>query len=107
MLTTNPAITDAVTYFTTVELNHLALWVRTNRLEVVVETAGSDLAEEVAYIGLGFGMMSWTLQRTIVRLWLSQIGDQVGRRCEGWTVTVNSVEEATARIAGVLATGWR
>ncbi len=107
MLTTNPAITDAVTYFTTVELNHLALWVRANRLEVAVEALSSDLADEVAYIGLGSSMTSWTIQRSMGQLWLSQVGDQLGRHCKGWTVAVNSIEEATARIAGVLATGWR
>ncbi len=104
MLTT---IAATATYFTATELNYLALWVRANRLEVAVEAAGSDLADEVAYIGLGFNMTSWTLQRSMGQLWLSQVGDRMGRRCKGWTVAVNSVEEATARISGMLATGWR
>ena len=107
MLTTIPAIAAAATYFTAAELNYLALWVSANRLEVAVEAAGSDLADEVAYIGLGFSMTSWTIQRPMWQLWLSQVGDRMGRRCKGWTVAVNSVEEATARIAGMLATGWR
>ena len=104
VLTTIPA---AATYFTASEVSHLALWIRANRLEIAVEAAGSDLADEVAYIGLGFSMTSWTIQRLMGQLWLSQVGDRMGRRCKGWTVAVNSVEEATARIAGILATGWR
>ena len=107
VLTTIPAIAAAATYFTAAELSYLALWSRANRLEVAVEAAGSDLADEVAYIGLGFSMTSWTIQRLMGQLWLSQVGDRMGRRCKGWTVAVNSVEEATARIAGILATGWR
>ena len=99
--------TVAETYFTAIELSHLALWVRANRLEVAVETLSSDLADEVAYIGLGFSMTSWTIQRSMGQLWLSQVGDRMGRRCKGWTMAVDSVEEATARIAGMLATGWR
>ena len=99
--------TVAETYFTATELNYLALWVRANRLEIAVEALSSDLADEVAYIGLGFNMTSWTIQRSMGQLWLSQVGDRMGRRCKGWTMAVNSVEEATARIAGVLATGWR
>lgn len=106
MPTTVPAIA-AATDFTATELNHLASWGRANRLEVIVEALGSDLADEVAYIGLGFGMTSWVVQRSIGQLWLSLVGDRAGRRCTGWTVAVNSVEEATARIAGILATGWR
>ena len=101
-------ITTAVaTDFTATELNHLALWGRANRLEVIVEVMGSDLAEEVAYIGLGFGMTSWVIQRYVGQLSLSLVGDRTGRRCIGWTVAVSSVEEATARISGMLATGWR
>lgn len=100
-------ITATTTHFTAIELDYLALWVRANRLEVAVEVAGSDLADEVAYIGLGFSMTSWTIQRLMGQLCLSQVGDRMGRRCKGWTMAVNSVEEATARIAGVLATGWR
>ena len=107
MLTTIPAIAAAATYFTAAELNYLALWVRANRLEVAVEAAGSDLTDEVAYIGLGFNMTSWTIQRSMGQLWLSQVGDRMGRRCKGWIMAVGSVEEATARIAGMLATGWR
>lgn len=102
--TTIPA---AAADFTAIELSHLALWGRANRLEVAVEAMGSDLAGEAAYIGLGFGMTSWVIERHIGQLWLSMVGDQAGRRCKGWTVAVKSVEQATARIAGMLATGWR
>jgi hypothetical protein len=107
VLTTVPAVATAATYFTATELNYLGLWVRANRLEVAVEAAGSDLADEVAYIGLGFGMTSWVIQRYVGQLSLSLGGDRTGRRCIGWTVSVSSVEEATARISGMLATGWR
>lgn len=106
MPTTVPAIATA-TEFTAAEASHLASWGRANRLEVTVEALGSDLAGEAAYIGLGFGMTSWVVQRYLGQLWLSLAGDRAGRRCTGWTVAVNSVEEATARIAGILATGWR
>ncbi len=101
------ATTVAATDFNATELNYLALWGHANRLEVAVEAIGSDLADEVAYIGLGFGMTSWTIQRYVGQLSLSLVGDRTGRRCIGWTVAVNSVEEATARISGMLATGWR
>jgi hypothetical protein len=99
--------TAVATDFSTAESNYLALWGRANRLEVAVEAIGSDLADEVAYIGLGFGMTSWIIQRYVGQLSLSMVGDRAGRRCTGWTVAVNSVEEATARISGMLATGWR
>jgi len=92
---------------TPIELDHLVLWGSANRLEVAVEAIRSDLADDVAYIGLGFGLTSWTIRRCDGQLWLSMVGDRVGRRCTGWTVAVNSVEEATSRIAGMLATGWR
>ena len=99
--------TTAAVVFTVAELDHLASWGRANRLEVAVEAAGSDLADEVAYIGLGFGMTSWTIHRCNGHLTLSMVGDRAGRSCTGWTAAVCSVEQATARIAGVLATGWR
>ena len=107
VLTTIPTIAAAATDFTATELDYLALWVRANRLEVAVETTGSDLADEVAYIGLGFGMTSWIIQCYVGQLSLSLVGDRTGRRCIGWTMAVSSVEEATARISGMLATGWR
>jgi len=93
--------------FTPTELGYLASWGRANRLEVAIEAAGSDLDEEVAYIGQGFGIASWTIHRSNGHLCLSLIGDWAGRRRTGWTMAVSSVEMATARIAGMLATGWR
>ncbi len=99
--------TVAAADFTINELDHLASWCRANRLEVAVEVAGSDLDEEVAYIGQGFGIASWTIHRSNGHLCLSLIGDWAGRRRTGWTMVVSSVEMATARIAGMLATGWR
>jgi len=106
-LCTTTTTTVAATDFNATELNYLALWGHANRLEVAVEAIGSDLADEVAYIGLGFGMTSWIIQRYVGQLSLSLVGDRTGRRCTGWTVAVTSVEEATARISGMLATGWR
>ena len=93
--------------FTPVEVERLTSWGRATRLEVAVEALGSDYAEEVAYIGQGFGAVSWTIHRSYGQLWLSLVGDWAGRRRPGWTVAVGSVEQATARIAGMLATGWR
>lgn len=106
MPTTIPAIAP-VTDLTVTERSYLALWGRANRLEVSVEAAGSGRADDVAYIGLGYGMASWVIRRYVGQLWLSLVSDQAGRRCEGWTVAVSSVEEATTKIAGMLATGWR
>ena len=93
--------------FTPAEIDHLTSWGRASRLEVAVEALGSDLADEVAYIGQGSGVVSWTIHRSHGQLWLSLVGDWAGRRRAGWTVAVGSVEQATARIAGMLATGWR
>ncbi len=93
--------------FTSVEVDHLTSWGRASRLEVAVEALGSDCADEVAYIGQGFGAVSWTIHRSYGQLWLSLVGDWAGRHRTGWTVAVGSVEQATTRIAGMLATGWR
>ena len=89
------------------EIDLLTSWGRASRLEVAVETLGSDCADEVAYIGQGFGAVSWTIHRSNGHLWLSLVGDRMGRRRTGWTVVVSSVEQAMARIAGMLATCWR
>ena len=93
--------------FTPVEVDLLTSWGRASRLEVAVEALGSDCADEVAYIGQGFGAVSWTIHRSKGHLWLSLVGDWAGPRRSGWTVVVSSVEQATTRIAGMLATGWR
>ena len=93
--------------FTPVEVDLMTSWGRASRLEVAVEALGSDCADEVAYIGQGFGAVSWTIHRSYGQLWLSLVGDWAGRHRAGWTVAVDSVEQATARIAGMLATGWR
>ncbi len=91
--------------FTPVEVELLTSWGRASRLEVAVEALGSDCADEVAYIGQDFGTVSWTIHRSYGQLWLSLVGDWAGRHCAGWTVAVSSVEQAAARIAGMLATG--
>ena len=77
------------------------------RLEVTIEPVGSDPTDETADIGSGLGMTSLTIHRCNGHLWLSKVGDWAGRRCKGWTMMVSSVEEATARIACMLATSWR
>lgn len=103
---TATSITAALT-FTAPEFNHVASWGRANGLEVSIEAIGSDLADEVAYIGQGFGMTSWTIHRCNGHLWLSMVGDWAGQRCKSWTRMVSSIEEATARITGMLTTGRR
>ena len=99
--------TAAAADFTACELDQLTSWGRANRLETAVEALGSDCADQVACIGQGFGLVSWTIHRSDGHLWLSLIADWAGRRRTGWTVAVGSVEQALARIAGMLATGWR
>ena len=93
--------------FTPVEVDLLTSWGRASRLEVAVEALGSDCADEVAYIGQGFGTVSWTIHRSNGHLWLSLVGNWAGQRRTGWMIAVSSVEQATIRIAGMLATGWR
>ena len=88
------SITSPAAKFIPGEVDLLTSWGRASRLEV-------------AYIGQGFGTVSWTIHRSYGQLWLSLVGDWAGRRCTGWTVAVGSVEQAPARIAGMLATGWR
>jgi len=100
------ATTSAAADFTLLELDQLTSWSHANRLEVAVEALGSDCADEVAYIGQGFGIVSWTIHRSYGQLWLSLVGSWAGQRRTGWTVAVGSVEQATTRIAGMLATGW-
>ena len=107
MSTTSASTIAPAAEFTSVEVDLLMSWGRASRLEVAVEALGSDYAGEVTYIGQGFGAVSWIIHRTHGQLWLSLVGDWAGRRCTGWTVAVGSVEQATARIAGMLATGWR
>ena len=92
--------------FTLVEVDLLTSWGRASRLEVAVEALGTDCADEVAYIGQGFGAVSWTVHRSYGQLWLSLVGDWAGRHRTGWTVAVSSVEQAMTRIAGMLTTGW-
>ncbi len=99
------AITPAAE-FTPVEVERMTSWGRASRLEVAVEALGSDCADEVAYIGQGFGAVSWIIHRSYGQLWLSQVGNWAGCCRTSWTVAVISVEQATARIVGVLATGW-
>ncbi len=106
MFTAAATITAAAD-FTPVELDQLTSWGRASRLEVAVKALRSDCADEVAYIGQGFGIVSWTIHRSNGQLWLSLVGNWAGQRRTGWTVAMGSVEQATARIAGMLATGWR
>jgi len=101
------AATTAAADFTPVEIDHLMSWGRATRVEVAVEALGSDCADGVAYIGQGFGIVSWTIHRSHGQLWLSLIGNWAGQRRTGWTVAVGSIGQATTRIAGMLATGWR
>ena len=93
--------------FTPLEVDLMTSWGHASRLEVAVEALGSDCADEVAYIGQGFGAVSWTIHRSNGHLWLSLVGNWAGQRRTGWTIVVSSVEQATTRIAGMLATDWR
>ena len=99
--------TSPAAEFTPVEVERMTSWGRASRLEVAVEAFGSDCADEIAYIGQGFGVVSWTIHRSYGQLWLSLVGNWAGRHRAGWTIAVSSVEQAMTRIAGMLATGWR
>ena len=92
--------------FTPVEVDLLTSRRHASRLEVAVEALGSDCTDEVAYIGQDHGTVSWIIHRSYGQLWLSQVGNWAGCRRTGWAVAVSSVEQATARIVGMLATGW-
>ena len=98
--------TSPAAEFTSMEVDLLTLWGRASRLEVVIESLGSDYLDEVAYIGQGFGAVSWIIHRSYGQLWCSLVGNWAGCRHTGWTVAVGSVEQATARISGMLSTGW-
>jgi hypothetical protein len=98
--TVNPA------EFTPDEVAYLTQWGQANRLAVILEPAGADLADEVALVDSVSASATWTMHRAVGHLWLSLREDRAVPDCRGWTVSVASVEEATSRIADASARVW-
>ena len=86
------------TDLTASEMDDLTVWGQAHRLEVVIEAAGDDIAVDVAHVGYGYGLASWTIHRGNGHVWLARIGDQSGQPCEGWLGAVGSMSAAMDRI---------
>ena len=59
---------------------------------------GVSIIDDVAYVGFSPALASWTVARTSEEFRVARIADGVGRRCDGWCVTVRSIEDAMTRI---------
>ena len=59
---------------------------------------GASIIDDVAYVGLSPSIASWTVARVSEEFRVTRIADGVGRRCDGWCVTVKSIEDAITRI---------
>jgi len=94
-VTTDPAHPAGLTAD---EMDDLTIWGHAHGLEVVIDSAGEGFPVEVAYVGYGYGLASWTLHRGEGHLWLARIANRSGQPCENWLGTVSSVEEAIAKI---------
>ena len=84
--------------FTLAEHAHLDGWGRDRRMEVWVDNAGAEFADEVAYIGYGAGISPWTLHRADGALSLALIATRSGGSCKGWQINVGSVPDGLALI---------
>lgn len=97
--TADAAVPVPTAAFTLAELERLISWSRERRMEVWVDYAGADYADEVAYIGYAPGIASFTVHREggVVRLALT--ADRGGVSiCPGWQIKVGSVADALALI---------
>ena len=59
---------------------------------------GVSIIDDVAYVGFSPALASWTVARLSEEFRVARIADGVGRRCDGWCVTVRSIEDAMTRI---------
>jgi hypothetical protein len=76
----------------------LVAWADENGLEVSITPAGANHAEGMIFVGYGEGVAHWTIYRADGHLWLCSVGDRTEQGREGATVTVESFEDALARI---------
>ncbi len=98
--TGDQTITDSVTVFT---------WREREDLITLADMHGLGVAfiDDVAYVGFSPALASWTVARTSEEFQVARIADGVGRRCDGWRVTVCSIEDAMTRIvADSEIEGW-
>ena len=63
-----------------------------------VHGLGLSIIDDVAYVGFSPALASWTVARMPEDVRVARIADGVGRRCDGWCVTVRSIEDAMTRI---------
>jgi len=80
------------------ELATLRVWGDLYGLEVEIKPAGAGLSGEMAFIGFGDGVASWSVYWLDGVVWLAFLPDPAGEGFDGWKVAVGSVEEAMARI---------
>lgn len=80
------------------ELATLRVWGDLYGLEVEIKPAGDGLSGEMAFIGFGDAIASWTIYWLDGVLWLAFLPDPSDEALEGWKVAVGSVEDAMARI---------
>ncbi len=80
------------------EKAYLLEWGDEVGLEVSFKLAVTERAEEMASVGYGEGITSWIIYRADGYLWLCRIEDRATQDCEGSKESVDSIEEALARI---------
>jgi len=97
-LTTNRRATNGPADFTAAELVRIVAWGDEHGLEVIIRLSGAAYPEDVAFVGYGEGIASWTVYRAQRHLWLRRIEGVAGHGCKGLTLAVVSVEEALAEI---------
>ena len=84
--------------FTLAELAHLAGWGRERGMEVWIDNEGADFADEVAYIGYGYGLSPWTVHRQDGELSLGVYYTKPDGVLADWCRPVVSVADALALI---------
>lgn len=84
------------------ELATLKVWGDLYGLQVEIKPAGDGLSGEMAFIGFGDAIASWTVYWLNGVVWLAFLPDPSRDGLKGWKVAVGSVEEAMARIIAVI-----
>jgi len=80
------------------ELAALVAWGDRHHLEVTLKPSSANSAGKMAFIGYGEGIAAWSIYWIKGLLWLAFLPDPSGEGSEGWTVAVETVDEAMKRI---------
>lgn len=97
-LTTDRRTTNGPADLTAAELVRIVAWGDEHGLEVTIRLSGAAYPEDVAFVGYGEAIPSWTVYRAEGHLWLRHMEGVAGPGCEALPLAVMSVEEALAEI---------